>query len=156
MFQQNHRTARGKTLLIAQMEDEHLLNMIGAVVTWAERANSEMQDIMLRTQSAALMAAHGGDVFAEVQRKVYGLPKPPKLEEASEQYAGVINQLAARLEPYLLEAWTREFSVEGEETLAELRERWTATVGRNSALPSMHHHALAAPAALDEEDDLPF
>lgn len=157
MFQQTHRTANGKVMLIAEMDDDHLLNMIGTLVTWTERATSEMQDIVIRTQNAALLAAHGRVVFAEAQRKIYGLPKPPKLEEASEQYGAAINQSAARLEPYLLEAWTRELDVAGEETLAELRERWTAAIGRNSALPSVHRHALATPSASqDEDDDLPF
>jgi hypothetical protein len=157
MFQQNHRTANGKTLLVAQMDDEHLLNIIGAIVSWAEQATSQFQIIAAQADEADRCKANGGAAMAEAQRKLYGLPEPPTMQEAITQYAQGMNQLAGKLEPYLLEAWTREFHIEGEEQFADLRDRWAAAVGRNRAL-SHPGCALLAPAISDDgaQDDLAF
>jgi hypothetical protein len=89
---------------------------------------------------------------------MYGLPDPPTMQEAITQYAQGMNQLAGRLEPYLLEAWTREFHVEGEQQFADLRERWTSVVGRKRALPHPGCALLAAPTVLDDDakDEFPF
>jgi hypothetical protein len=154
MFQQNHRTANGKTLLVAQMDDEHLLNMIGAIVSWAERATSQFQTIVAQADETDRCKANGGAAIAEARRRMYGLPEPPTLQEAIIQYAQGMNQLAGKLEPYLLEAWTRELHVEDEEKFADLRERWAVAVGRNRALSHPGCALLAAPAAI--EDDVPF
>jgi hypothetical protein len=156
MFQQNHRTANGKTLLVAQMDDEHLLNMIGAIVSWAERATSQFQTIVAQADEADRCKAKGGAAYAQAQRRMYGLPDPPTLQEAITQYAQGMNQLAGKLEPYLLEAWTREFHAEGEQQFADLRERWAAAVGRKRALSHPGCALLAAPAAFEDEGEFPF
>ena len=156
MFQQNHRTANGKTLLVAQMDDEHLLNMIGAIVSWAEQATSQFQTIVAQVDEADRRKANGGTAMAEARRRMYGLPEPPTMQEAITQYAQGMNQLAGKLEPYLLEAWTREFHVEGEQQFADLRERWTAAVGRKRALSHPGRELLAAPVAIDDDDAVFF
>jgi hypothetical protein len=156
MFQHNHRTANGKTLLVAQMDDEHLLNMIGAIVSWAERATSQFHSFLAQAEIRERADNSGRVMIAEAQRRMYGLPEPPTMQEAITQYAQGMNQLAGKLEPYLLEAWTREFHVEGEEQFADLRERWAAAVGRNRALSHPDCALLAAPAAIDDENIVPF
>lgn len=157
MFQQTHQTARGKILLIAQMDNEHLLNTIGMIISWAERASEQLNEIIARTHAGERWETNGAAIMAEVQRKLYALPQPPSLEEAIEQYGKGINTLSARLEPYLLEAWTRELSEVDQAICDELRSRWRAVVGRGCALYHPERALLAAAAVpKDEEDDLPF
>ena len=156
MFQQNHRTANGKTLLVAQMDDEHLLNMIGAIVSWAERATSQFHSFLAQAEIRERADNSDRVMIAEAQRRMYGLPEPPTMQEAITQYAQGMNQLAGKLEPYLLEAWTREFHVEEEEQFADLRERWAAAVGRKRALSHPGCALLAAPAAIEDEDAVFF
>lgn len=154
MFQQNHKTSGGETLLVAQMDDEHLVNMIGAIVSWAERASGELHRIVAQTRAAARAEAQGDVALAEAQRKMYGLPPLPKLEDATGEYARAMNGLSAKLEPYLLEAWTRDLDDAAEEALAGLRERWQLAVGRDAALP--HPKQLLALAGPLDDDDVPF
>ena len=156
MFQQTHRTSGGDTLLIAQMEDEHLLNMIGQIVAWAERASGELHRIIVQTQEAERNNANGSLAMAEAQRKMYGLPPLPDLQDATGQYASAMNSLSAKLEPYLLEAWTRSLDEMTEAALAGLRERWQAAVGRTTALPHPKQYLALDAGTYDDEDDVPF
>lgn len=154
MFQQRHRTGYGKTLLIAQMEDEHLLNMIGSVVSWAERATEQFFTIMAQAQDATRMLPNGAAI-AMAHRRMYSLPDPLKLDDVADQYGTAMNQLAGRLEPYLLEAWTRQLSEADQTVLDDLRSRWRAAVGRSSAMPNPEHRLVLAQSASDD-DGIPF
>jgi hypothetical protein len=156
MFQQHHRTASGKTLLVAQMDDEHLINMIGAIVSWAERATSQFQMVIAQTQEMERRRLNGHAAMAEAQRKMYGLPNLPTLSDAATQYAEAMNMLAGKLQPYLLEAWTRQMDEADQARMDELRVRWREAVGRSTALPNPEHVLLEAPAVMDEGDDVPF
>ena len=158
MFQQTHRTASGKTMLVAQMNDGHLVNMIGLIVSMAERASQGFEAIVAQTQKVYQSRANGHAAVAEAQRKLYGLPKPPNLQEAIDHYANGMNLLSIKLEPYLLEAWTRELSEACQAQLDDLRARWSTAVGRSTALPDPEHALLEAPVVLgdDGEDGLPF
>lgn len=156
MFQQTHQTARGRILLIAQMDDQHLLNTIGMIVSWVERASQQLHDIVTRAGESDQRRANGSAIMAEVQRKLYALPQPPSLEEATSQYAEGINTLSGRLEPYLLEAWTRELSQPDQAIFDDLRSRWRAAVGRDRALYHPERELLAAPVIDEDGDDLPF
>jgi hypothetical protein len=156
MFRQNHRTGN-KTLLIAQMDDEHLLNMIGAVVHWAERATGQFHRIIAQTEAMGRASAGGRAAYAEAQRQMYGLPDLPTLREATTQYAQGMNQLAGKLEPYLLEAWTRQLGEADQAALDSLRSRWRAAVGRCRPLPNSEQPLLDTPELIkDGEGDLPF
>ncbi len=87
MFQQAHRTGSNKTLLIAQMEDEHLLRMIGAVVHWAERATGQFHRTVAQTEAMERAGNSGRLMIAEAQRQIYGLPDLPPLHEAERRAA---------------------------------------------------------------------
>lgn len=160
MFKQAHRTGRNKTLLIAQMEDEHLLKMIGAVVSWAERATRQFHTFLAQAEVRERADASGRLMIAEVQRQMYGLPDPPTVREAAARYAHGMNTLSGRLEPYLLEAWTRDLSEADQAVLDGLRARWRKAVGRSAALPGAERVLLAAPVVPDQYDEdenaLPF
>jgi hypothetical protein len=153
MFQQSHRTASNKILLIAQMEDGHLLNMIGSVVSWAERATRQFHYIVAQTAALEQHQASDRAAYAQAQRKMYGLPELPTLSEATSQYAEGMNMLSGKLQPYLLEAWTRALSEADQAILDELRARWRKVVGRSAALPDPERVLLAAPEPLAEDDD---
>jgi len=160
MFQQTHQTARGKILLIAQMDNGHLLSTIGMIISWAERAGEQLHDIIARTHEGDRWGSNGNAIMAQVQRTLYALPQQLSLEEAIEQYGTGINTLAGRLEPYLLEAWTRALSEAEQASFDELRSRWRAVVGRDCALYHPERELLTAPVAnpvIDQDDDdLPF
>lgn len=157
MFQQNHRTGSGKNLLIAQMNDEHLLKMIGAIVVWAERATRQFHRIIAQAEIRERTGTSGRLIIAEAQRQMYGLPELPTRREAAAQYAAGMNALSARLEPYLLEAWTRQLSEPDQALLDSLRGRWRAAVGRSRPLPHPEQPLLATPELIeDDAGDLPF
>ena len=135
MFQQMHRTATGEQMLVAQMSDQHLLNMLETVVGWAEKATGEFRSIVEATEAQEAEVAFSSKHYAEAQRKIYGLLPPPDIEETTTRYAEAIAQFSLRIEPYLMEAWTREFGSD-EETFVALRKRWQQAIGRSWALPN--------------------
>ena len=156
MFQQNHRTGSGKTLLIAQMGDEHLVNMVTTIVAWAERATREFHLIVAQTQDLERHRSNGRAAYAEAQRKMYGLPDLPSVSDATTRYAEGMNMLSGKLQPYLLEAWTRQMGAADQARMDELQVRWREAVGRSAALPDPDRVLLAAPVVIDESDDVPF
>lgn len=153
MFRQSHRTAYNKTLLIAQMEDEHLLKMIGTVVFWAERATRQFHNIVAQTAELEQRQSIAAAAYVEAQRKMYGLPDLPSVSQAASQYAEGLNTLSGRLQPYLLEAWTRTLSPTDQAALDELQARWREAVGRSAALSNPEPMLLVAPKPLQEEGD---
>lgn len=136
MFQQMHTTADGQKMLIAQMKDSHLLNMIQMIIRRTEKMTDEFQVIVDASERSKTDAAFDGHARTEAQRKIYGIPAPPDLEETTTQYAQAVAKASLFIEPYLLEAWTRKFAGDDEETFVSLRIRWQQAVGRNEALPN--------------------
>ena len=145
MFQQTHKTATGEQMLVAQMTDQHLLNMLDTVVGWAEKATAEFRAIVEQAEEHEAQVAFSSKPFTEAQRKIYGLLPPPDIEETTTRYAMAIAQFSSRIEPYLLEAWTRKFAGDDEETFVSLRERWQQAVGRNWALPHPQRALIIQP-----------
>lgn len=159
MFQSTHTMSTGETILIAEMEDSHLLNMISKIVEWAEKAGDEFSSI-LRLHEQAQEPTH----LIDAQRKIYGKQPPPNLAEATANYARFITATSAKIEPYLLEAFTRDWGAPDDNSndrLAEIRQRWQAAVGRNSALPNPNRKLLNRPRGeaiprFFDDDDIPF
>jgi hypothetical protein len=157
MFHEAHRTGSNKTVLIAQMDDEHLLKMIAAIVVWAERATSQFHRIIAQIETRERAGNSGRAVIAEAQREMYGLPDLPDRREAAVQYAKGMNSLCGRLEPYLLEVWTRQMSEPDQALLDSLRSRWRMAVGRSRPLPNPERLLLATPDLIEDDAcDLPF
>lgn len=156
MFQQVHKTATGEQLLVAQMTDEHLLNMLDTVVSWAERATAEFRAVVDEVEEVETQVAFSGKSYLEAQRKIYGLLPPPDIEETTTRYATAIAQFSLRIEPYLLEAWTRRLDEEDEATLAVLRRRWQQAVGRSQALPHPQHTLLIPPLRLPRKQRVAY
>lgn len=154
MFQQQHRTADGEVMLVAQMEDKHLLNMIGLIVRRAEQAKQEFARIVHEAE-AARDEAQADRVLAQTYRQLYGLPEPPDFKQASNQFATGMNALSLKLEPYLFEAWIRDFG-DDEDEFQDLRRRWRIVVGRDEPLPHHSRLALGSPGSFEEDDELPF
>ena len=65
--------------------------------------------------------------------------------DSTTRYAMAIAQFSLRIEPYLMEAWTRKFAGDDEETFVSLRERWQQAVGRNWALPHTQRALIIQP-----------
>jgi hypothetical protein len=101
---EKHTTTTGSTILIAEMEDSHLINMINLV----SRKILELQN-RLKTPSS------------NYQQVLYGLPKVNE-----ETIAKAIREFIQKLYPYLAEAYLRGLT----EPLVFLR----MAVGREKAL----------------------
>jgi hypothetical protein len=142
MFQQVHRIATGEQMLVAQMTDEHLLNMLETVVSWAEKATAEFRAAIEQIEEEEAQVAFSSKPYAEAQRQIYGLLPPPDIAETTARYATAIAQFSGRIEPYLMEAWTRRFDGDDDETFDALRTRWQQAVGRSWALPNPRESLL--------------
>lgn len=149
MLQSTHRTKDGMTMLVAQMADSHLLNMIALLVKTAEDARGELDDILLK----AAAGQGNGDAWNEVNRQMYGLPKPPDISQATTEFAKGMNQLSAQMEAYVLEAWTRSMDEANYAKFNALSARWAAAVGRNRPLPASGNVVLLAEVAHDDWAD---
>lgn len=84
---EKHRTRDGTTMLIAQMDDEHLCNTIYC---------------LLRKVQEAQMAAQNIDTATKFQRRLYNLP-----EVSEEEVADMTRAVIQGLYPYLAEAYLR-------------------------------------------------
>jgi hypothetical protein len=85
---EKHRTKDGTTMLIAQMDDQHLINMINS---------------MLRKVQEAQRASQNMDKATAFQRRLYNLP-----EVTEEEVADVTRAVIQGLYPYLAEAYLRD------------------------------------------------
>jgi hypothetical protein len=102
---EKHKTKDGRTILIAQMSDEHLNNFIALVLRKVEKAQQAKQQ--------GVTAYH---------RRLYNLPK---IDE--ESIAEVTREALQRLYPYFAEAYLRD--------LEDPRKMLTDILGREEAVP---------------------
>ena len=128
-----HTTREGKTMLIGQMDNSHLINQIKLLCSKIGQAKA---------------AARGCAQFDIYTARLYGV----QLIDA-EQAADVVGQLAGRLLPYVFEAVLRGLQ-------EDIRPLLTAAFERDAALPG-ELPALPSPGELMGDDDpdlndLPF
>jgi hypothetical protein len=128
-----HTTREGKTMLIGQMTDSHLINQIKLLCSKIGQAKA---------------AARGCAQFDIYTARLYGV----QLIDA-EQAADVVGQLAGRLLPFVFEAVLRGLQ-------EDIRPLLTAAFERDAALPG-ELPALPSPGELMGDDDpdlndLPF
>lgn len=105
-----HHTKEGKTMLIAQMSDSHLVNYINLVLTKVEEA----QDAMHQDTDAT-----------EYQKRLYGIQSITE-----EDAADITREALHKLYPYLAEALIRP------DVAVIVQARLIGVIGRSSALPS--------------------
>ena len=86
-----HTTATGETILIASMEDSHLLNAIG---------------LFCRKMEHARAAADAPSTATEFERELYGFDSV-----SAKDAAAIVRQGMALLQPYVLEAALRGLDV---------------------------------------------
>ncbi len=159
MFQTTHTMSTGETILIAEMDDTHLLNMLSKIVSWAEDAGAEFNSIVRQHEHAQEPTP-----LTEAQRKIYGKQPLPNLADATASYARFITAVSAKIEPYLLEAFTRDWGAPDDNSndrFAEIRQRWQAAVGRNAALPNPSRKLLNQPrreaiSMTFDDENIPF
>jgi hypothetical protein len=126
-FAATHTTREGKTMLIAQMADSHLVNQIRFLCGQVGRAKA---------------AARGSAQFDAYRARLYGI----EVVDA-ETAADLTGQIAARLLPYVFEAILRGLHDDIRPPLIEAFERDMALPAELPALPS---------GELSGDDDCPF
>lgn len=103
---ETHVTNEGRTLLIAQMDDNHLRNMIRLVLRAIKEVKAKSESADMDPYSAAL----------------YGIRSVDPQEAAEMNRAAI-----CKLYPYLAEAFLRGMD--------DLRDEVVSVIGRDSALP---------------------
>jgi hypothetical protein len=111
---EQHTTRDGQMMLIAQMDNEHLLNLINFRLSRAE---------------AAMHAVEESATICAIDRKLYALP-----EITGERAAQIVRREIGALYPYISECWLR-----GVDTY---RERFQQLLGREGQLPTVGNKAL--------------
>ena len=125
-----HTTREGKSMLIGQMSDSHLVNQIKLLCAQVGRAKA---------------AARGSAQFDAFKARLYGI----KIVDA-EDAAIIVGQLAGRLMPYLFEATLRRGVID------QVRDDLVAAFERDLALPT-ELPALPSPGDLmDDDENIPF
>ena len=125
-----HTTREGKSMLIGQMSDSHLVNQIKLLCTQVGRAKA---------------AARGSAQFDAFKARLYGI----KIVDA-EEAAVIVGALAGRLMPYLFEAALRRGVID------QVRDDLVDAFERNMALPS-ELPALPSPSDLiNDDEECPF
>ena len=119
-----HTTREGKTMLIGQMENSHLINQIKLLCSKIGQAKA---------------AARGCAKFDTYTARLYGV----QLVDA-ETAADVVGQLAGRLLPYVFEAMLRGLQ-------DDIRQYLTTAIERDAALPG-ELPALPSPSELMSDD----
>lgn len=125
---EKHTTKDKKTMLIAQMDDQHLTNMIALIL----RQVGEIRGLT-------------NDHLSDYERTLYDIPK------VSEEEVAMATRLALqKLYPYLAEAYLR--GLEGP------RKMLVETLGREAAVPYFHVASFPElsrrSGAWDQFDDL--
>lgn len=121
-----HRTAEGITMLIAEMENDHLLNWIDYCIRAAEKVAT---DFYRSVEEAQVERTPYTDAFD----KMYGIERRTP-EISANLYAETIDRLVSTLEPYFTEVFIRNFTDQQNHRIGILRARFQACVGRSSKL----------------------
>lgn len=94
MLDKTHTTREGDKMLIAEMETDHLLNVVGLIVGQIDKA---MQTVKGATPNAMLMKLHGVHIPDE------------------DEIVSVVNKRLDFLAPYLVELYIRLDAIVGDE-----------------------------------------
>ena len=121
-----HRTAEGVTMLIAEMESDHLLNWIDYCIRAAEKV---AMDFYRSVEEAQVERTPYTNVFD----KMYGIERRTP-EVSANLYAEATERLVSTLEPYFTEVFIRNFTEQQNQRIGVLRARFQACVGRSSKL----------------------
>lgn len=123
-----HRTADGATMLIAEMESDHLLNWIDWCI---RKAEGVAMDFLRSVKEAQVESTP----YTKAFDKMYGIERKTQ-EVSAATYADTIEHLVAILEPYFTEVFIRNFSDAQNQRIGTLRARFQACVGRDYKLNS--------------------
>ena len=142
-----HRTADGQTMLVAEMESDHLLNWIDYCI---RKAEGVALDFLRSVEEAQVESTP----YTKAFDRMYGIErKTPEVSASS--YADTVEWLVSALEPYFTEVFIRNFTDQQNQRIGTLRARFQACVGRSYKLnsrsaPKLIEGWAKLPQVLDE------
>ena len=125
-----HTTAEGKTLLVAEMDNDHLLNTINLALGKVEQIAVEFTRIVSANEAE-------DTPYSEAWRIMYDIPKK-SAKSAAKEYAATVEMAAEYLAPYIMELFTRNFTDPQNARIGVLRHRWQTIVGRSAPISRSH------------------
>lgn len=137
-----HSTADGTSMLIAEMDSDHLLNWIDYCIRAVEKVATDFMRSMEEAQVEQTPFTKAFDSMYGIERR------SPEVSAAI--YASAVNKLVSTLEPYFTEVFIRNFTDAQNYRIGTLRARFQVCVGRSQRL-STH----SAPKLIDGLSALP-
>ena len=125
-----HTTAEGKMMLVAEMDNDHLLNTINLALGKVERVANEFTQIVSTSETE-------DTPYSEAWRIMYDIPKR-SAKSAAKEYAATVEMAAEYLAPYIIELFTRNFTDPQNARIGVLRHRWQTVVGRSAPISRSH------------------
>lgn len=140
-----HTTAEGRTMLVAEMDNDHLLNTINLALGKVEQIAVEFARIVSASETE-------DTPYSEAWRIMYDIPKRSAKSTARE-YAQTVEMTAKYLAPYIMELFTRNFTDQQNARIGVLRHRWQTVVGRSAPISRSHILPLMLEGVVAPDDE---